>query len=243
MRRPHDAVATPIKPITNAAVGNSEQTLGNYETCCLSEIFLPNIESYMQLEGVAMMLYRMCKHSLALKCHHAQTEEIVHKNMRMGIGITGYLQATENQREWLPYLYEYLRQYDVQYSATHFFEPMIDERNTADVPRPFPTSIKLTTAKPSGTLSLLAGVTPGVHPAIFEHFVRRMRISSDNPLVELCRSKGYHVEHQIGFDGTADPKTSVVSFPCKYPKGTTLAENVSAVKQLEIVRRVQNEWR
>src|SRR5690606_2967622 len=75
----------------------AEQSLAAYETCCLAEIWLPNIESYDELVDVAKLLYRVNKHSLALPCHHKETEEIVHKNMRMGIGVTGYLQATEEQ--------------------------------------------------------------------------------------------------------------------------------------------------
>ena len=76
----------------------AEQSLAPYETCCLAEIYLPNIDSEEELNKVATYLYRINKHSLAIKCAVKETEEIVHKNMRMGIGVTGYLQATEKQR-------------------------------------------------------------------------------------------------------------------------------------------------
>jgi hypothetical protein len=66
----------------------TQQALANYETCCLAEIFLPNIESEVELHRVGVTLYRICKHSLALKCHHANTQRIVHANMRMVIIIT-----------------------------------------------------------------------------------------------------------------------------------------------------------
>ena len=76
----------------------AEQALANFETCCLSEIFLPNVGSFEEAVDVATLVYRICKHSLVMPCHARETEDIVHRNMRMGIGITGYLQATEEQR-------------------------------------------------------------------------------------------------------------------------------------------------
>lgn len=108
-----------------------EQSLEDYETCCLAEIFLPNVESAEELLDIATLLYRVNKHSLTLPCHHSETESIVRKNMRMGIGVTGYLQATEEQRSWLSETYTKLREFDVEYSKAHGF----------------PVSIKLTTVK------------------------------------------------------------------------------------------------
>ncbi len=204
----------------------AEQSLANYETCCLAEIYLPNIKNIRELYEVARLLYRINKHSLAIKCAVQETEDIVHKNMRMGIGVTGYLQATEEQKSWLPYCYEYLRKYDEEYSKDKGFNP----------------SIKLTTVKPSGTLSLLAGVTSGAHPGYSQYYIRRIRMASDSPIVGVCKSHGYHVEYQRNFDGTEDHSTVVVSFPCKFPEGTMLANDMSALDQLEVIKRLQAEW-
>lgn len=204
----------------------AEQGLEDYETCCLAEIFLPNIESPEELADICQLLYRINKHSLTLPCHAPETEAVVHKNMRMGIGVTGYLQATEEQRGWLKEVYDDLRKFDVEYSAQHGF----------------PVSIKLTTVKPSGTLSLLPGVTPGWHPAFARFLIRRIRFASNHPIVEVVKAHGYKVEYQKNLDGTEDFGTVVVEFPFSYPEGTTLASEVSAVDQLEIVRRLQTEW-
>ena len=204
----------------------AEQSLEPYETCCLAEIYLPNIESEKELKKVARYLYRINKHSLAIKCSVKETEEVVHKNMRMGIGVTGYLQATEEQRNWLPSCYDYLREYDKEYSRINGF----------------PASIKLTTVKPSGTLSLLAGVTPGAHPGYSEYYIRRIRMSADSELVGVCRRNGFDIEYVRNFDGTEDHSTVVVSFPCKFPKGTKFAGDMTAVDQLEVITRLQAEW-
>lgn len=204
----------------------AEQSLANYETCCLAEIFLPNIRSAEELLDAATLLYRVCKHSLNLPCHNKETESIVHKNQRMGIGITGYLQATEEQRSWLSDCYVQLRTFDKRYSADNGW----------------PASIKLTTIKPSGTLSLLPGVTSGCHPAYAKHMVRRIRLSSNSSLVERIKESGYRVEFVRNFDGSEDRGTVVVEFPFAYPENTQLARDMRAVDQLEVVRRLQAEW-
>tara|TARA_R110000796_G_scaffold174286_1_gene291229 strand:+ start:5663 stop:7552 length:1890 start_codon:yes stop_codon:yes gene_type:complete len=204
----------------------AEQSLAPFETCCLAEIYLPNIESELELKNVAKLLYRINKHSLAIKCSVKETEEIVHKNMRMGIGVTGYLQASDEQRSWLSDCYSYLRAYDKEYSRLCGF----------------PTSIKLTTVKPSGTLSLLAGVTPGAHPGYSQYYIRRIRMAADSELVSVCRDNGFHIEYVRNFDGTEDHSTVVVSFPCSFPENTMFADDMTAIDQLNVIRRLQQEW-
>jgi ribonucleoside-triphosphate reductase len=204
----------------------AEQSLADKETCCLAEIYLPNIVSKEELNEVALFLYRINKHSLALPCHHPETEAIVHKNMRMGIGVTGYLQATDDQRSWLKDTYKVLRDFDAYYSEQKGWN----------------RSVKLTTVKPSGTLSLLAGVTPGVHPGYSQYFIRRIRMASNSNLVNLCRENGYDVEYQRNFDGSEDKNTVVVSFPCQYPQGTVVAKDVTAIDQLNFVKELQANW-
>lgn len=204
----------------------AEQSLAPYETCCLAEIHLPNIESEEELKEVATYLYRINKHSLALKCHQEKTQEIVNKNMRMGIGITGYCMATKKQKSWLKKCYEYLRDFDKKYSKKHGY----------------PESIKLTTVKPSGTLSLLSGVTPGCHPGFSQYHIRRIRMAVNSPLVAVCRKNGYPVEFVRKYDGTEDKSTVVVSFPCKFPAHTKFAKDMTAVDQLEVVKELQQNW-
>lgn len=204
----------------------AEQSLNNMETCCLAEIFLPNISSKGELFKVAATLYEINKHSLRLPCHQPVTEKVVHENMRMGIGVTGFMQSSDEQKGWLPSVYEQLREYDKEYSAKMGWPP----------------SIKLTTVKPSGTMSLLPGVTPGCHPGYSQYFIRRIRVASNSPLLNVCISHGYHVEPQYNFDGTPDNNTYVVSFPCSYPKGTQLSATTSAIEQLETVSWLQKNW-
>lgn len=199
----------------------AEISLENGETCCLSELVLPNFESADEILDAAILMYRLNRAVLSLPCHQDLTEEVVHRNLRMGIGVTGYLQATEEQRSWLPQVYQELSAFN--------------QKQT----RP---SKKLTTCKPSGTLSLLPGVTSGVHPAFAKYYWRRVRLASDSPLLPGIKEAGYHVEPQYNFDGTASSTTVVASFPCSSPESAILAKDVTAVQQLEYVKRLQTDW-
>jgi ribonucleoside-triphosphate reductase len=205
----------------------AEQGLADKETCCLAEVYLPNIESKEELWEVVKILYRINKHSLALKCHLKDTESIVHQNMRMGIGITGVAMSTEEQLSWLDETYKNLRGFDKLYSEECGWNE----------------SVKLTTVKPSGTLSLLAGVTPGVHPSpAGPYYIRRVRISADSPLVDTIREHGYHVEYARKFDGTDDRGTVVASFPSKIPEWVPVADEVNVFDQLDTVKFMQKNW-
>jgi len=205
----------------------AEQSLNSFESCCLSELYLPNIKTKEELYICAKYMYRICKHSLLLPCADSKdTERVVHQNMRMGIGVTGYLQATEEQKSWLSDCYKFLRDFDKQYSVLHGF----------------PMSVKLTTCKPSGTLSLLGGCTSGVHPGFAQYYRRRIRIASESPLLSVAKKHGYPVEYVKNFDGSIDHTTQIITFPYKLPMGTILAENCTAIEQLEWVKRLQTEW-
>jgi ribonucleoside-diphosphate reductase alpha chain len=157
---------------------------------------------------------------------YEKTTTIVRQNARLGQSITGVLQATDKQLSWLDGTYKYLRELDAEYSAKHGF----------------PESVRITTVQPSGTLSLLPGVTPGIHPAFARHYIRRVRFGSADPLVEACRKRGYKVQWDVGLDGREDHTRFVVEFPCESPEGSVLASEMTAVQQLEWVKRMQTEW-
>lgn len=204
----------------------AEIFLANGESCNLSTIFLPNIESYEQFLEVSRLLYKVQKAITNLDYPYEKTTKIVRKNRRLGQSITGILQATPEQLSWLSDGYEALRTFDEKYSAEH------------GIPR----SVRLTTVQPSGTLSLLPGVTPGVHPAFAKYYIRRVRFGASDPLVEACRKRGYKVVADIGIDGREDHTRWVVEFPCQSPEGAVLAADMTAVEQLEWVKKMQTEW-
>jgi hypothetical protein len=203
----------------------AEISLSNYECCNLCELYLNNITSKEELIDCAKLLYKTQKAIAALPFIHEETNRIVHKNMRLGLGVTGVCQSLD-KLDWLDDCYVSLRNFDKEWSAK----------------RGWSESIKLTTVKPSGTLSLLGGATPGVHPAFSQYYMRTVRMSSSDALVQTCKDMGYHVEFLVNFDGTENRDTVVVYFPCKTPEGSILTKDMDVIKQLDMVKKLQTVW-
>ena len=204
----------------------AEIALGDGESCNLATVFLPNIESLDQFKDVSRLLYMCQKAITGMNYPYEKTNKIVQKNRRLGQSITGVLQASDDQLAWLSPAYEYLSNLDEKYS----------EENG------LPVSVRLTTVQPSGTLSLLPGVTPGIHPAFARYYIRRVRFGAADPLVDACRRRGYKVQWDVGLDGREDHTRYVVEFPCKSPDNAVLAKDMTAVEQLNWVKKMQTEW-
>lgn len=88
-----------------------------------------------------------------------------------------------------------------------------------------------TTNKPSGTISLLANVSAGVHYSHSEYYIRRVRINAFDPLALVLKDLGYSWNAEVG-QTKENAKTIVIDFPMKAPKGKTKYD-VSAIEQLE----------
>jgi ribonucleoside-triphosphate reductase len=205
-----------------------EIPLESHEACNLSEIFLPNITDENEFGNVAELLFMANKAISNLRCWHPKTREVVERNHRIGIGVTGFLQATHlnTDPDIFDAVYDHLEHVDTRISK---------DMNVAK-------SVKLTTVKPSGTMSLLAGVTPGVHPAFSPFYIRRITLAANDPLVDISRSHGYHVAPKINIDGSLDHGTMIVDFPTATPEGTQCADGYSALSQLENQRFLQRHW-
>ena len=217
-------IDAPVKDNCEGLNPCAEITLSSYECCNLVELFLNNIENEEELWDCARLLYKTQKAIAAMPFIHEETNKIVHKNMRLGMGVTGVCQAME-KIDWLDRCYTKLREFDRNWSEQ----------------RGWPTSIKLTTVKPSGTLSLLAGSTAGIHPAYAKHWIRRVQIAANDPLVKVCQDLGYNSEFRLRFDGSVDYSTVVVEFPCEGDHAI-LAEDMGVVEQLELVKKIQSIW-
>jgi len=99
-------------------------------------------------------------------------------------------------RQWMDEGYEVVKKYDTVYSE------WLGVRE----------SIKTTTVKPSGTVSILAGESPGVHwtPG-GKFFNRAIRFANNDPMLPLFKMANYTVE-----PASESPETtSVVYFPIK----------------------------
>lgn len=92
--------------------------------------------------------------------------------------------------------------------------------------------------KPSGTVSLLAGVSPGVHwqPGQ-KHYYRLMRVGINDPLVVAAQRAGYRVEPSVTDPG----HTMVIYFPMI--RETSRGEHdVSLLEKLNLAILTQKFW-
>jgi len=98
----------------------------------------------------------------------------------------------------------------------------------------------VTTVKPEGTLSQLPTVSSGVHYSHSPYYLRRIRISAQDPLVKVCEELGYAVYPEVG-QTEENCTTKVVEFPVKAPEGKTKYD-VGAIEQLETYKMFMNHY-
>ena len=100
-----------------------------------------------------------------------------------------------------------------------------------------PKSVRMTSIKPSGTVSLLNGSTPGIHFPEDEYYIRRVRFSKDSKLLDTLSDCGHAIE-----DDKYSPNTVVVEFPIHEPYFTKGKRSVGMWEQLEIAAQYQYYW-
>ena len=162
--------------------------------------------------------YRMTCRELEL--HRWNT--VQQRDRLLGCSLTGWqdmVNATRMDREGQAALLDKLRE------TAHAAAREMAEKLGQNPP------LLVTTVKPEGTLSLLPTVSSGVHYSHAPYYIRRVRISSSDPLCRVCEELGYPVFPEVGQDPDTC-KTKVVEFPVQAPAGRVKGD-VSAVEQLE----------
>lgn len=183
-----------------AAGGNPclEQTLESFEMCCLVETFPAKHSSKADFERTLELALTYAKTVTLGEVHVPETREVMTRNRRIGCSMSGLAQFVTQHglstlKEWCDDGYAVLKRCDQRLS---------EEFGVA-------RSIKLTSIKPSGTVSLLAGATPGLHYPESRFYLRRMRLAADSPLVPALRAAGLSVEPAVG----DEERTVVVAIP------------------------------
>lgn len=205
----------------------SEQIMESGGACNLTELFLPNIDNETELYEAARLMYRWAKRVTLEGYHQPLIDGTVKKTHRVGVGITGCLMSKLFNEKTLSNVYKSIKEADVAYSKVLG----VGE------------SIRLTTIKPSGSISLLGDVTPGLHPSFSKHYTRRVRFASNDDLIPRLKEAGHLIEPVKRFDGTLDHETLIAEFPCKTPDGTPIAdEDWDTWKQLDVVKMAGRAW-
>lgn len=175
----------------------AEQTLESYEMCTLVETYLNRHESLEDYKKTLKVAYLYGKTVTLLPTHFERTNAIMQRNRRIGTSMSGIANFADRNglpvlREWMDQGYHEVTRLDKVYSEWLCVRQ----------------SIKTTTVKPSGTVSILAGESPGVHWAPGgEFFYRLIRFGKDDPIVQKYRDANYRVE-----DATESPDTTVVIY-------------------------------
>lgn len=203
-----------------------EQSLHNAEMCCLVETFPAKHDDYEDYVKTLKCAYLYGKTVTLVNTHWPETNAKMLKNRRIGLSQSGIVQAfskhgRREMMDWCDDAYDYVKELDTEYS------------NWLCVPK----SIKMTSIKPSGTVSLLNGSTPGIHFPESEFYIRRIRFSNSSPIVPQLKEAGYKTEKD-----KYSPNTVCVEFPIHEEFFTKGKKDVSMWEQLEIAAQYQHYW-
>lgn len=201
-----------------------EQTLESYELCCLVETFPSRAESKEDYLRTLKFAYLLGKTATLVSTTWQETNRVQKRNRRIGTsvsGVTNYLEkhSLENLRELLNKGFQEIQKWDLIYSSWLCV----------------PKSIKTTSVKPSGTVSLLAGVNPGCHFPEFDYYIRRVRIAKNSRLIDALKDAGFNIEGDV-----VDHTSYVVEFPI-HNEGKSLKE-VSIWEQVALAVFLQRYW-
>ena len=204
----------------------AEQPLESYELCTLVEVHLNRHESKEDFLKTLKFAYLYGKTVTLMPTHWPITNGIMQRNRRIGTSLTGIASFADTfglptTREWMDEGYQKIRHYDHQYSEWLCVRE----------------SVRVTTVKPSGSVSLLSGATPGVHwgPG-GEFYLRAIRFGDTDPMLHLFKAAGYKVEPDL-----VSANTSVAYFPVA--SGHKRSEKqVSLFEKIGLAATAQKYW-
>ena len=102
-------------------------------------------------------------------------------------------------------------------------------------------STSVTSVKPSGTVSQLVNAAPGMHPRHSPYYLRRIRISSGDPLCKMLIEQKVPYHPEVG-QTEASATTYVFDFPVKAPDKSTFKRDLTAIDQLEYWKTVKENY-
>jgi hypothetical protein len=205
----------------------AEQSLESYECCTLVETYLNRHDSLEDYKRTLKFAYLYAKTVTLLPTHWEETNAIMQRNRRIGTSMSGVANFADRVglpvlREWMDTGYNTIKGYDNMYSE------WLGIRE----------SIKMTTVKPSGTVSILAGESPGVHwtPG-GKYFNRAIRFANEDPMLPLFKMANYRVEPASESPTT----TSVVFFPIK-SDAERAERDVTIFEKMSLAAVAQRYW-
>lgn len=203
-----------------------EQQLEDAELCCLVETFPAKHDTYEDYLATLKIAYLYGKTVTLANTHWPETNAKMLKNRRIGLSQSGVVQAfnkfgRRTLLSWCDNAYSYVRDLDKLYSDWLCI----------------PQSVRMTSIKPSGTVSLLNGSTPGIHYPEDEYYIRRIRFGADSDMLPALEAAGYKIEPDH-----YSPNTMCVEFPVHEQHFQKGKRNITMWEQLEIAAQYQHYW-
>jgi adenosylcobalamin-dependent ribonucleoside-triphosphate reductase len=203
-----------------------EQQLEDAELCCLTETFPARHDSLEDYQKTLKIAYLYAKTVTLARTQWPETNQKMQKNRRIGLSQSGVQQARQRlgYRElirWCREGYTYIQELDKKYS------------DWLCIPR----SKRTTSIKPSGTVSLLNGSTPGIHFPEDEFYIRRINFGDDSEVLAALIENGYPHE-----PSAYSANTTVVSFPVRESNFSKGKREASMWEQLEVAAAYQAHW-
>lgn len=205
-----------------------EIPLENHELCNLVEVFPSRCRNVQEVWEMMHLATFYASTVSLLPSHSQSTNIVVARNRRIGVSVSGIA-------DWI----DSTSLSHVTMALREGYERVVEPTNMLlAVEARVPTSVRLTTVKPSGTISLLAGVSPGMNWPVGSHVIRRFRISETSPMVPICQAAKIPFEQDVYSDNTL-----CFEFPLASGKGKTRGvHQVSVWEQASLAAMLQREW-
>jgi len=203
-----------------------EIILRSKQFCNLTEVIVRPNDHYYALKrkvGYAVLLGSLQSSLTSFQYLSPEWKANCEEERLLGVSLTGLM---DNLTIW-PNLT------DLRKDAWRYAKEISEEMDT-----PCPKAI--TCVKPSGTVSQLVGCASGIHPRHSPWYVRRVRVSSSDPVAHLLIAQGapYHPEtgQELG-----NANTLVFEFPQKAPIASVY-RGIPALEQLDRWLMVKKDW-
>lgn len=144
----------------------------------------------------------------------------------LGVSITGYY---DNEIVRTDAMLDKLRLYSIEVNQEY-------SKRLGSNP-----STAITCVKPHGNSGQLLNVGSGMHPWFSKYFIRRVRISANDPLLVLMESCGVKSQPEVGYSSSTST-VRVLEFPMKAPDGAVTNDEVSALDLLHEWKRVKKHF-
>lgn len=149
-------------------------------------------------------------------------KKVAEEDALLGVSITGQAQNWQGLQKWgLSDVADMTRLWNYELAKQIGINP----------------AARITTTKPSGTTSTVLGTTAGIHGAYSSHYLRRVRISKDDPMALYLQN---NLPKDLVEVDQFQPEMLCVGLPIEMDG--IIASQESCIEQLERARYIHQNW-